>query len=260
MIFLIGVYMKTRVALCVSKNIGLRIVRFLKEEANTEISILYLTGDDKIHDSKIIKASGVKCKNIFIGNEIYKSEKHTNYFKRKRIDFFITVYWPWLINKKLYNLVKNTISFHPSLLPLNRGWYPHVHNIINNTSAGVTLHQITEKADQGQIWCQKKVDILPTDNAKELYTRLQNTIIKLFKSKWNDIRLGKILPFEQNHKKAIYFRKKDAVKYDKIDIKKKILPLDFINILRARSFGKKSFAYYILNGQKIYVNLSLNRD
>ena len=76
MIILVSADMKTRVALCVNKNIGLKITQFLKNDEDTEICLLYLTGDNKTHDSKIIKASGVKNKNIFKGNEIYKTDKH----------------------------------------------------------------------------------------------------------------------------------------------------------------------------------------
>ena len=83
--------MKTRVALCVNKNIGLKITQFLKSHEGTEICLLYLVGENKSHDCKIIKASGVKNKNIFRGNEIYKKEKHINFFKKKKIDFLITV-------------------------------------------------------------------------------------------------------------------------------------------------------------------------
>ena len=146
MIILIGVDMKTRVALCANKNIGLKITQFLKNHEDTEICLLYLTGEDKAHDSRIIKSSGVKSKNIFRGNEVYKTKKHTNFFKKKKIDFLITVYWPWILKESFFQLAKQTINFHPSLLPMNRGWYPHVHNIIKNTKSGVTLHKISKKS------------------------------------------------------------------------------------------------------------------
>ena len=81
--------MKTRVALCVNKNIGLKITKFLKSHEGTEICLLYLAGENKSHDCKIIKASGVKNKNIFRGNEIYKTEKHINFFKRFSLYMFI---------------------------------------------------------------------------------------------------------------------------------------------------------------------------
>jgi len=66
----------------------------------------------------------------------------------------ITVYWPWLIKKNYLNTCKNSINFHPAYLPKNRGWYPHVNNILDNSVPGVTLHKIDEGIDTGPIWCK----------------------------------------------------------------------------------------------------------
>ena len=162
------------------------------------------------------------------------------------------------ITRVFFQLAKQTINFHPSLLPMNRGWYPHVHNIIRNTRSGVTLHQISKKADEGKIWCQKEVKVNCTDTAKNLYDRLLIHIESLFKSNWNKIKNNKLKAFEQDHSKAIYYNKKDAQVYDEIDITKKIYPLELINILRARTFGKNPLHIINLNNEKIYINLSLN--
>ena len=118
------------------------------------------------------------------------------------------------ITRVFFQLAKQTINFHPSLLPMNRGWYPHVHNIIRNTRSGVTLHQISKKADEGKIWCQKEVKVNCTDTAKNLYDRLLIHIESLFKSNWNKIKNNKLKAFEQDHSKAIYYNKKDAQAYD----------------------------------------------
>ena len=98
----------------------------------------------------------------------------------------------------------------------------------------------------------------PTDNAKDLYIRLQNEIVKLFKENWKDIQNDKIKSFNQGQEKNNFKSKCDVEKYNYIDLNKKILTEDLINILRARSFGKKSFAYFNQNGKKVYLNLTLS--
>ena len=105
MIILVSAKMKTRVALCVNKNIGLKITQFLKNDEDTEICLLYLTGDNKTHDSKIIKASGVKNKNIFSGNEVYKREKHIN-FSKKENRFFLLLFIGHGYYKSLFSISK----------------------------------------------------------------------------------------------------------------------------------------------------------
>ena len=66
--------------------------------------------------------------------------------------------------KKIVNkFQKHSLNFHPSPLPKDRGWYPHVHQIRNNNDSGVTLHVIDEKLDSGEIWKQKNKAQLSTN-------------------------------------------------------------------------------------------------
>ena len=56
----------------------------------------------------------------------------------------------------------------------------------------------------------------PTDNAKDLYKRLQVEIVKLFKKNWDKIKNDKIVPFEQDLKK-VNCKSKKVEQYDRID-------------------------------------------
>ena len=154
--------------------------------------MLYLSGKDNISDKKIASISGLNKKRVFYGRKSYETNKHINFFKKNDIDCLITVFWPWIIRKNIYGLAKKTINFHPSLLPNYKGWYPHVHNLIENTQSGVTLHELEETPDSGNIWVQKKVSSEPTDDAKDLYKRLQIEIVNLFKKNWKKIKNDEI--------------------------------------------------------------------
>ena len=247
-----------KIALFASHKPGLEIIKFLSKQKNLEIAVLYLTGHERDLDKKMINLSGIKCKKILYGRQSYENDKHISFFKKLNINCIITVYWPWILPKKLYSLSEKTINFHPSLLPSYRGWYPHVHNIIDKTQCGVTLHELNEGADTGKIWIQKKVECTATDNAKDLYKRLQLEIVKLFKKNWKKIKNDQIKPYNQRKKNSSFKKKADVNKYDHIDLNKKVVTKDFINILRARSFGNKSFAYFKEEGKKVYINLKLS--
>ena len=77
----------------------------------------------------------------------------------------ISVFWPWLFSSRIYQAVRLTVNFYPSLLPINRGWFPHVHSLVDGSASGVTPHQIEAGADTGVIWVQKIVLHRPTDTA-----------------------------------------------------------------------------------------------
>ena len=163
------------------------------------------------------------------------------------------------LKPEVFNCSKHgCLNFHPALLPINRGWYPHVFSIIDGTPTGVTLHFIDEHTDTGPIIAQKIVPIKPTDTAKAIYDREKYEIISLFKEKWDDIRNNKLTPIPQDQSKAVHHSIKEIHALDEINLEKQYKARDLINLLRARSFGNRGFAYYELDGEKIYLNLRLS--
>lgn len=200
------------------------------------------------------------CNNIKVDDYKLLNEKKTiDEIKMESIDFFITVYWPYLLKKEIIDLCQNTVNFHPALLPINRGWFPHVHSIIDGSPLGVTLHKIDENADTGPIWAQKRIFLNEIDTAKTIYDKLQEEIVTLFIEIWPKIRLEEVKPTPQKDG-GNYHKKKEIEGIDCIDLQKTYVAKDFINLLRARSFGDNGYAYYIVNSEKIYINIRLSNS
>ena len=84
--------------------------------------------------------------------------------------------------KKYFSKFDNSINFHPSLLPNHRGWYPHVHAKIKYEKWGVSLHQIDNGIDTGDIWVQKPIKINFTWDNKKIYQIAKKELFNLFKN------------------------------------------------------------------------------
>ena len=218
---------------------------------------LYLHDKNAKYVNEIIEES--KCDKIFYANDLKKADHH-NDLKKERADFIITVYWAYLLKPEIFQSALDTVNFHPAYLPINRGWFPHVHSIIDGSKSGVTLHRIDKGADTGPIWVQKEIKISKFDTAKEIYIRLQDEIVKLFKENWDAIKEGHLIPYDQDELKAVYRKKNEINNLDKLDLEEKIRVRDLINLLRARSFGDLGFAYYEEEEEKVYINLKLSKD
>lgn len=68
-----------------------------------------------------------------------------------------------------------TFNLHASLLPQYRGAAPINHAIINGEKeTGVTTFFLTHRIDTGNIICQKKIPINPTDNAGTIHNKLMH--------------------------------------------------------------------------------------
>lgn len=251
---------KTRIALFANHAPGIEVARHLGECSDqNEVVALYLPGVSPEHDSRIAAALRLERQQIFTGPDIIKQPKHVEWFQEQKFDFIICVYWPWLLRCEIFKAVGSTLNFHPALLPINRGWFPHVHSLIDGSQTGVTLHRIEEGADTGAIWAQQEVGIQPTDTAKEIYERLQLEIVSLFKTSWNDIRTHRIGAKPQDETQASYHAKKEIEELDRIELDQTYMARDLINKLRARSFGQRGFAFFEEHGEKVFVKLSLSK-
>ena len=193
-------------------------------------------------------------------SEATRGEVPNDLLRLGQQDTLISVYWPYLLSPAWIGLARETVNFHPAMLPMNRGWYPHVHNLLDGSPAGVTLHRIDNGADTGPIWAQQRVPVLPTDTSATLYRRLQEAIVSLFVETWPKIRSGMIVPIPQGVENACYHKKKEVDALDFIDPEALYTGRQLIDRLRARSFGQRGFACTEIDGTRVYLNLRLSHD
>lgn len=101
----------------------------------------------------------------------------------------ISYNYQYIISEKIIEFMRgNIINLHISYLPYNRGSSPNIWSFIDDTPKGVTIHKIAKGLDTGDTICQKEIHF---DEQKETlsstYRRLNEEIVELFKSRWEDI-------------------------------------------------------------------------
>lgn len=86
-----------------------------------------------------------------------------------------------IISKQVIEAMKgNIVNLHISYLPWNRGANPNYWSFAENTPKGVTLHYVNEKLDQGAVICQELVDLSDMQTYAQTYTKLHDSIQKMF--------------------------------------------------------------------------------
>ena len=69
-----------------------------------------------------------------------------------------------------------SVNIHPAMLPIGRGPWPMPVSILRgDTQTGVTLHELADSFDEGDIILQKTVDISQSDNLSTLTDKLVKT-------------------------------------------------------------------------------------
>ena len=156
---------------------------------------------------------------------------------------------------------RGCINVHPGMLPYNRGAYPNVWSIIEGTPSGVTVHYIDEGIDTGDVISQREVPAGPTDTGESLYRRLEIAAVSLFADTWPEIAAGNAPRTPQSGDgPGTEHRVRDVETLDEIDLDAEYKAGKLIDVLRARTFPPYSGAYFMDNGEKIYMCLHLHRE
>ena len=234
--------------------------------AGTEIAN-WLSQNEKIKVHLAILQDPDTVKNLNLSNNLellrvsskFEAEELVTQYAYPE-NFLITCYWPWILSRKSFdNYQVRTLNFHPALLPKDRGWYPHVHQVRNNLISGVTLHRLSENADEGEIWAQEEVKLPFPMTAGEARTLLQNRIIQLFKNKWSEIFTNQIRTYPQ-HGIPSYHTKASVEKYNILDVTTISNAEDVVRAIASRNIGKKSFIKIESDNGSKFVHIFFTND
>lgn len=132
------------------------------------------------------------------------------------IDFIISYNYRHFIRPDVLEcLPGRIINLHISLLPWNRGASPNLWSFIEGTPCGVTIHQIDEGLDTGDILVQQAASFdYEKDTLRSSYDALHCQIQRLFKKHWRDI-CGQNIPPKKQPSGGSFHRMADLDPYAK---------------------------------------------
>jgi methionyl-tRNA formyltransferase len=167
---------------------GIWGLNFLKKiKKNKKFSIKYVCGRKKI--DKNIKKFTLKNKIPFFAFNNLKSNFAFKKIVSFNTDLLVSMSYDQIFNNKIINMNKYPpINCHAGMLPKYRG-----RNVINwaiingEKELGITVHQINNKIDKGNIISQKKIKILESDNYKTILSKCHNECPNLLLSSLNKI-------------------------------------------------------------------------
>lgn len=177
----------------------------------------------------------------------------------REYDVVISLHCTQIFPKKLYENTR-CINVHPGYNPCNRGYYPHVHSMINGLPAGATIHEINGFIDGGNIIIQSEVKVDEDDTSLELYERIVDEEKKLIIDNIENIINGN---YETTRILNIggLKTKKDYEKMCNLELNHIGTLKQHIDTLRSLTHGDFNNAYfYNEHGEKIYIKITLTKD
>lgn len=125
-----------------------------------------------------------------------------------RYDWVISYGYRHILKKQHIESAKNPIiNLHISFLPYNRGADPNYWSWVEDTPKGVTIHEIDEGIDTGDIFIQKQVAFDDNETLSSSYNKLKNEIEALFINSFDDIFKGNFKKIKQKGKGTMHYKK-----------------------------------------------------
>jgi methionyl-tRNA formyltransferase len=120
--------------------------------------------------------------------------------------YLIAIKWRSMISSALIEQIPGgLIVFHATLLPKYRGFAPLAWPLINGeTETGVTMFYAAEEVDSGDIIDQRRIPILPDDDAGDLEGKVSETVASMLDDNLPLLAAGTARREVQNHAEATY--------------------------------------------------------
>ena len=147
-----------------------------------------------------------KIRGTFYEARSVSHQKWETFWNDTDIDLMFMVSWRYIVPKQIYERPRlGTYVFHDSLLPKYRGFAPTVWAIINGeTQTGVTLFQIEEEIDSGDIVAQQVVPIEQGETINDVIENVTLAYLNLLEENFASLANGTPELKRQDHSKATF--------------------------------------------------------
>ena len=161
------------------------LITFFHNRDNASV-IQVLTNNPHANVIERCNKLNVSCLS-FNRTALYKTDHVLGVLKIVRPDLIVLAGFLWKFPKTILNAFPNkVINIHPALLPKygGKGMYGmHVHNAVianNEKESGITIHYVNEHYDEGAVIFQAKCDVLPSDLAKDVASKIHELEMEHF--------------------------------------------------------------------------------
>lgn len=242
-----------------NNQLGKDLLAWLKTQRDELVALVVHRDHRAKAVDEIVSLSGLPSSRVFSAEQICDPDGLLA-LKKLSPEIAVSVLFGDILKPTFLKLFpKGVINLHPSYLPFNRGAYPNVWAIIDQTPAGATLHYIDERVDTGDIIDQQQVAVPADDTGATLYTRLQEVAYEVFVRSWPLLR-DERAPRRPQPEGGTSHRISDVRELDRIGLDQTYTGRELINILRARTFPPYRGAYFEQDGRRYYLQLVIEEE
>ncbi len=217
-------------------------------KAGHEVTGVVTQPDKPKGRGKELQISPVKACALEHGIEVFQPEKikapdAVSMLRKFEADIFVVAAFGQILSKEILEMPKfGCVNIHASLLPKYRGAAPIQWAVIDGEEeSGVTIMQMNEGLDTGDILMQEKVKLSPKETGASLFDKLAECGASLIVGALPKIEKGELKPVKQDDDKSSYAKmlKKD---FGKLDFSQEAVVLE--RKIRGLNSWPSAYTYY----------------
>ena len=116
---------------------------------------------------------------------------HFEIYEDSHFDWLLNLWGSHIFSGAELRKARKSLNIHPGILPGARGSNPVIHSMLGQIKLGVTIHEIEEDIDSGDIYCLEEINSSTFITGREAYEHVVESAISLFSKKWPEIKAGK---------------------------------------------------------------------
>lgn len=202
--------MSLKILFAGSPDFVVPVLEMLKNSNHSVIAVLTKpdrpTGRGRRLQANPIKVAAKSYQIPVLQPETLRDQAIQNELKALQPDIMAVAGYGIILPKKVIDLPKyGSVNIHPSLLPKWRGATPVQSSLLQGEkTTGVTIFQISEGMDAGDILAQESYSVENDQTTHDLYEILFKIGGKLLLKVLDQIEKGSLKPQRQNDKEATY--------------------------------------------------------
>lgn len=241
-----------RIGLLAADRVGCEIGRVIARGGDRLCSLVVDPGSDAT--PAILELLEPLSDRVLTNEELTKEQ-----LEEARPDLLLLAWWPHILPGALLSIPRlGSLNFHPSLLPQGRGKHPNFWALKEGSPYGVTIHHATEAVDAGDVAFQRELETDWTDTGETLHHRAQDELIELFEEVWPRIRSGDIPKSPQGPGDWVTHRASELEDASRIDLDGTYRARDLLNLIRARTYPPRPGAWFVDDGKRYEVRISID--
>lgn len=253
-----------RVVFAGDRSIAVRVLDYLLEQGVRPVGLGVSESPRASHAEALRARCGhLGDERVFVGREI-RTPESIETLAGLEPDLFLSIHFPYIVPDELLAVPRlGALNLHPAYLPYNRGWHTASWAILDGTPIGATLHFMDAGLDTGDIVHRKELPVGPADTADDLYPRLEELELEVFREAWPGLRAGQYDRTPQHPADGTAHRRQDLMTADvqRIDMDQPGSPRELLRRLRALTTSRiGEAAYFEEGGTRYRVRVQIEPD